>query len=200
MREKRIVVRITLHRSPYSVKTGITGLSPGLFRYLQRTSADVAGSVLIFTHPARGDIWRGGYFLTGIWFTAAFRYLSPSLQGSFSGGICKKAQIIAIEERYRAELERWKAEAAKAIRKDSVNRSRSTLKGMIAEQMAPVYPSFQYLPADARFIGSTVDYIVFDGLSEVANEHGTSLTLVFMNVEHGTATLTRTLRGIKKGG
>ena len=47
-----------------------------------------------------------------------------------------KAQISAIEARYRAELECWKAEAGKEIRKDSVNRSRSTLKGKIAEQMA----------------------------------------------------------------
>jgi predicted Holliday junction resolvase-like endonuclease len=109
-----------------------------------------------------------------------------------------KAQITAIEARCRAELEQWKAETAKEIRKDSVNRSRSTLKGKIAEQMAPVYPAFRYLPADARFIGSPVDYIVFDGLSEVADEHGTSLKIVFMDVKHGAATLTRTQRVIKK--
>ena len=34
-----------------------------------------------------------------------------------------KAQITAIEARYRAELERWKVEAGAEIRKDSVNRS-----------------------------------------------------------------------------
>ncbi|MFA5254536.1 MAG: Holliday junction resolvase-like protein [Methanoregula sp.] len=109
-----------------------------------------------------------------------------------------KAQISAIEARYRAELERWKAEAGKEIRKDSVNRSRSTLKGKIAEQMAPLHPSFRYLPADARFIGSPVDYIIFDGLSEVADERGSSLTIVFMDVKYGTAALTRTQRVIKK--
>lgn len=109
-----------------------------------------------------------------------------------------KAQITAIEARYRAELEKWKSDAATEIRKDSVNRARSTLKGKIAEQMAPLLPSFGYLPADARFIGSPVDYIIFEGLSAVADEKGETLRIVFMDVKQGSATLTRTQRRIKK--
>ena len=58
------------------------------------------------------------------------------------GYLFVKAQITAIEGRYRAELETWKLQASGEIRKDSVNRARSTLKGKIAEQMAPVLPEF----------------------------------------------------------
>jgi predicted Holliday junction resolvase-like endonuclease len=118
--------------------------------------------------------------------------------GFFLGWLYVKAQITAIEQRYRADLERWKAESAAEIRKDSVNRSRSTLKGKIAEQMAPLLPSFGYLPADARFIGSPIDYIIFEGLSAVADEHGSNIRIVFMDVKHGSATLSRTQRLIKK--
>jgi predicted Holliday junction resolvase-like endonuclease len=64
--------------------------------------------------------------------------------------------------------------------------------------MAPLLPSFGYLPADARFIGSPIDYIIFDGLSEVADEKGSTISIVFMDVKHGSATLTRTQRMIKK--
>jgi predicted Holliday junction resolvase-like endonuclease len=109
-----------------------------------------------------------------------------------------KGQITAIEERYRADLERWKIEAGNEIRKDSVNRSRSTLKGKIAEQMAPVMPEFAFRPADARFIGSPVDYIIFDGLTEVADEKNTSIRIVFMDVKKGTGNLSRVQRVIKK--
>lgn len=109
-----------------------------------------------------------------------------------------KGQITAIEERYRADLERWKVEAGNEIRKDSVNRSRSTLKGKIAEQMAPVLPEFTFKPADARFIGSPVDYIIFDGLTEVADEKNTSIRIVFMDVKKGTSNLNRVQRIIKK--
>ncbi|MGA2161990.1 MAG: Holliday junction resolvase-like protein [Methanoregula sp.] len=126
-------------------------------------------------------------------------YVVIALVAGFAlGWFFVKAQITAIEQRYRAELERWKVEAAGEIRKDSVNRSRSTLKGKIAEQMAPLLPSFGYLPADARFIGSPIDYIIFDGLSKVADEKGSTISIVFMDVKHGSATLTRTQRMIKK--
>jgi predicted Holliday junction resolvase-like endonuclease len=103
-----------------------------------------------------------------------------------------KAQITAIENRYRAELEKWKLEAAGEIRKDSVNRSRSTLKGRIAEQMAPVLPGFLFNPADAHFIGSLVDYVIFDGLTGVCDEKNQSIRIVFMDVKKGNSTLTRT--------
>jgi len=109
-----------------------------------------------------------------------------------------KAQITAIEDRYRAELERWQAEAASEIRKDSVNRSRSTLKGKIAEQLAPVLPDFLFNPADARFIGSPVDYIIFDGLTEVSDNKKQSIRIVFMDVKKGGGSLTRTQKIIKK--
>ena len=118
--------------------------------------------------------------------------------GFLLGWLFVKAQITAIEQRYKADLERWKAESAAEIRKDSVNRSRSTLKGKIAEQMAPLLPSFGHLPADARFIGSPVDYIIFDGLTSVVDEKGSSIRIVFMDVKHGSATLSRTQRIIKK--
>jgi len=109
-----------------------------------------------------------------------------------------RARITAIEERSRAELETWKLETAGAIRKDSVNRSRSTLKGKIAEQMAPVLPDFGFNPADARFIGSPVDYIIFDGLTRVADDKEDEIRIVFMDVKKGCGALTRTQRLIKQ--
>src|SRR5438067_497737 len=51
----------------------------------------------------------------------------------------------------------------KEATKRSVDQSQSTLKGQIAEQMAPVLPGFSYLPADARFLGEPIDYVVFNG-------------------------------------
>ena len=119
------------------------------------------------------------------------------LLGFAPGYFFVKAQITAIEGKYRAELETWKMEAAGEIRKYSVNRSRSTLKGKIAEQMAPILPEFPFNPADARFIGSRVDYIFFDGLTEVADEKSRDIRIVFMVVKHDTGTLTRTQRVIR---
>lgn len=79
-----------------------------------------------------------------------------------------------------------------------MNRAGSTLKGKIAGQLAPVLPGFLLNPADARFIGSPVDYVIFDGLTGVSDEMEQSIRIVFMDVKKGTSSLTWTQRVIKK--
>ncbi len=60
----------------------------------------------------------------------------------------------------RASLDRRVDEA----RKDALKRSRDTRRGQIAEQLVPWLPDFVFNPKDARFLGSPVDFVVFDGL------------------------------------
>ena len=57
-------------------------------------------------------------------------------------------------------------------RKDAVETSRNVLKGKIGEQMSPLLPEFysKYEPADARFIGSPIDYVIFKNMSKRAAE------------------------------
>jgi predicted Holliday junction resolvase-like endonuclease len=64
--------------------------------------------------------------------------------------------------------------------------------------MAPVLPEFPFNPADARFIGSPVDYVIFDGLTDVADDKKTEIRIVFMDVKSGNAVLTRTQRIIRQ--
>src|SRR5215471_8493141 len=71
--------------------------------------------------------------------------------------------------RYEKLLHDYEQRVKEASRK-SVERSRSTLKGQIAEQMAPLLPGFSYSAADARFLGDPVDYVVFDGRTNFASE------------------------------
>jgi predicted Holliday junction resolvase-like endonuclease len=100
-------------------------------------------------------------------------------------------RISVIEERARTDLERWKIECTNEIRKDSVNRSRSTLKGRISEQMAPLLPEFPYSPADARFIGNPIDFVVFDGYTKVKDEKSDAINVVLVEVKKGKGKLTR---------
>jgi predicted Holliday junction resolvase-like endonuclease len=102
-----------------------------------------------------------------------------------------RQQINEIEGRTRNDLERWKLECTNDIRKDSVNRSRSTLKGRISEQMAPLLPEFPFASADARFIGNPIDFVVFDGYTKVKDEKGDSIRVVLVEVKKGKGKLTR---------
>ena len=102
-----------------------------------------------------------------------------------------RQQVRAIEDRARNDLERWKNECTLEIRKDSVNRSRSTLKGRISEQIAPFLPEFPYHHADARFIGNPIDFVVFDGYTRAKDDGAEQLSVVLVEVKKGKGRLTR---------
>jgi len=109
-----------------------------------------------------------------------------------------RQQINAIDGRARNDLERWKIECTNDIRKDSVNRSRSTLKGRISEQMAPLLPEFPFSSADARFIGNPIDFVVFDGYTQVKDDKGNTISVVLVEVKKGKGKLTREETMIKR--
>ena len=63
---------------------------------------------------------------------------------------------------------------------------------VIAEQMVPFLQGFEYAPKDARFLGSPVDLVVFDGLSA-----GEVRRVVFVEVKTGGASLTTRERQVR---
>lgn len=65
-----------------------------------------------------------------------------------------------------------------------VRQSRAVTTGKVAEQLLPHFPTFPLNPREARFLGSPVDYVVFDGL-----EAGEVRRVVFVEVKTGTASL-----------
>ncbi len=87
-----------------------------------------------------------------------------------------------------------------SARKDSVERARSSLKGQIAEQMAPLLPGFPYRPADARFLGDPIDYVVFDGYTGLRDEGAAAedLEIVLLEVKQGRSALSPFQRGIAR--
>lgn len=74
----------------------------------------------------------------------------------------------------------WKARYSAAIRNDAVQRSLAVTSGKVHEQLVPFLPEFGFNPKDARFLGSPVDLVVFDGLSD-----GNVRRVVFLEVKTG---------------
>ncbi|MGH3440796.1 MAG: Holliday junction resolvase-like protein [Nitriliruptorales bacterium] len=96
-----------------------------------------------------------------------------------------------------ADLERWRADELPRERRDAIARSRSTLKGTVGEQLAPLLGGFPFAPSDARFLGNPVDYIVFDGYTALKERETDELEeIVFVEVKHG-GQLTREERRIR---
>jgi len=86
----------------------------------------------------------------------------------------------------------WKARYTRDIRKDSVERSRATISGQVHEQLLPYLPDFPFNPKDVRFLGSPVDLLVFDGLSDGKLER-----IVFVEIKTGNATLNTRERQVR---
>jgi predicted Holliday junction resolvase-like endonuclease len=78
----------------------------------------------------------------------------------------------------------WKARYTRAVRQDAVQRSLAVTTGKVYEQLLPYLPDFPFNPKDVRFLGSPVDFVVFDGLSD-----GQVSRVVFVEVKTGGAEL-----------
>jgi predicted Holliday junction resolvase-like endonuclease len=86
----------------------------------------------------------------------------------------------------------WKARYTRAIRLDAVQRSLAVTTGKVYEQLVPYLPDFPFNPKDVRFLGSPVDFVVFDGLSD-----GHITRIVFVEVKTGAADLSTRERRIR---
>ena len=105
----------------------------------------------------------------------------------------RNGKIKAEYERYIAELQLEHQQALSQAQKRSVNTSRAVLKGKMAEQFAPILPEFQYLPSDAKFLGDPVDYVVFDGYTDLRDGQGSAddVEIVLIDIKSGGARLTK---------
>lgn len=85
------------------------------------------------------------------------------------------------------------------LRTDILARSRATLKGRVAEQIVPFLAEFKHNPSDARFIGSPIDYVIFDGYTDVKDRKADRpITVILADVKTGkSADLTPEQRQIK---
>ena len=87
----------------------------------------------------------------------------------------------------------WKLRYTAAIRENAVQRSLAVTIGKVHEQLVPYLPEFGFNPKDARFLGSPVDLVVFDGLSA-----GEVQRVVFLEVKTGGAALTERERQVRR--
>jgi predicted Holliday junction resolvase-like endonuclease len=73
------------------------------------------------------------------------------------------------------------ADKLQQAKKDVLDKSSQIVKGKVLEHFSPYFPNFPYNPQDARFLGSPIDFIVFDGLAE-----GELRKIVFVEVKTGS--------------
>ena len=105
----------------------------------------------------------------------------------------RNGRIKAEYEQYIAELELKHQQNLIQAQKKSVNTSRAVLKGKMAEQLAPILPEFPYLPSDAKFLGDPIDYIIFNGYTDLRDGAGKveDIEIILVDIKSGGARLTK---------
>lgn len=104
----------------------------------------------------------------------------------------KEAQL-KLDELHKAQIK----DAQKKAREDSLKRSRSVLRGQATEHLAPFIVD-GVNPKDCRFMGSPVDYVVFDGLSAVTDKTAKTINEIkFVDIKTGTSNLNTAQRRIR---
>jgi predicted Holliday junction resolvase-like endonuclease len=104
-----------------------------------------------------------------------------------------EAQQRAIARREaQAALVEWRSESEAMIRQDAIQRSQAVITGRVTEHLVPLAPVFPYSPKDARFLGSPIDLIVFDGCAE-----GDTRRVIFVEVKTGSSSLSPQQRQIR---
>ena len=125
------------------------------------------------------------------------------LGSSITYYILQKSQQAKTVKEYESQIQILKQrhqEDVKEARNRSIDGSRAVIKGKIAEQLAPVLPNFKYLPSDARFIGDPVDYIVFNGYTDLKDNGGSenNLEVIILDIKTGNASLSKFQQAISK--
>lgn len=87
-----------------------------------------------------------------------------------------------IEREVRLQSREWQTKEESRIRQDAIRRSREVIHGKVTEHLIPFFPSFPWNPSDARFLGSPIDFVVFDGLSE-----GEVRNIILVEVKSGSS-------------
>ena len=83
-------------------------------------------------------------------------------------------------------------EMLREARKDAVTRSTAVTRGQAFEHLAPFTDDFGYHPRDARFLGSPIDFVVFDGLDDSDVRE-----IVFVEVKTGRSRLSPRERAVR---
>ena len=99
------------------------------------------------------------------------------------------------------KFEIWKelfvAKEVPKIKKDVLARSRNTIRGIATEHLAPLIQK-EYNAKDFRHLGDPVDYVVFDGLSDILDRKANVIVnIVLLDVKTGNARLNKVQRKIR---
>lgn len=126
--------------------------------------------------------------------------LSQTEKNNQSEVFALKTEITALKANYQEQKALHQIEikeAVSAARKDAINKSRSVLRGQASEHLAP-YVIKGTNPKDYRFMGNPIDYVCFEGLSDILDGKSDYISSIkFIDIKTGKSSLNKSQRRIR---
>ncbi|MFN5538527.1 MAG: Holliday junction resolvase-like protein [Candidatus Melainabacteria bacterium] len=91
-------------------------------------------------------------------------------------------------------LQKWKLEQEFAIRQDAISKSKSVITGKVTEHLIPFFGEFPFNPKEARFIGSPIDLIIFEGIDDESED----IEIHFVEIKTGNSQLNKRQKLIRQ--
>ena len=115
----------------------------------------------------------------------------------------KQHAIVELNQRIVEQETNFKLSLDKAIKEAQVrsnNTQRHVIKGQISEKFVPFMAGFEYSPADCRFMGEPIDYVVFHRLHDCVDGQANidEVSVVFLEVKTGQAKLNKRQQVLKE--
>jgi predicted Holliday junction resolvase-like endonuclease len=116
-------------------------------------------------------------------------HLVDELNTFYKDNSSLKEQIYHLKDKHPEEL--------KKAREEALTKSRSVMRGQATEHLAP-YIIKDTNPKDYRFMGNPVDYVIFEGLSDVLDGQADTIkSITFLDIKTGKSSLTKSQRRIR---
>jgi predicted Holliday junction resolvase-like endonuclease len=105
-------------------------------------------------------------------------------------------EVYSLENQITTLKVSHKNELIKA-RKDALDKSRSVMRGQATEHLAPFIIEGTN-PKDYRFMGNPVDYVLFEGLSDLIDKKSDEIVSIkFIDIKTGKSSLNKSQRRIR---
>jgi len=105
-------------------------------------------------------------------------------------------EVYSLENQITILKASHKNELIKA-RKDALDKSRSVMRGQATEHLAPFIIKGTN-PKDYRFMGNPVDYVLFEGLSDLLDKKSDEIVSIkFIDIKTGKSSLNKSQRRIR---
>jgi len=103
-----------------------------------------------------------------------------ALLGGLAVGLVVAALLMRETARAQvdADLIRWRSQELYSVRREALDRSRPEVQRRVGSRIAGWTHSFPFRQEDSRFIGHPIDYLVFEGYSEVKARREDAITRV----------------------